>query len=113
MEWFAVPFTLSLGITGLVVGILFRVGKARGVARYHRNDVYPIYVRNIGFGMIPAGVSLVLFSVAILFFELKLDRIAVGITAAAWLAAAVSVLLVVAPPRWIFPNWMNSGTGTL
>jgi hypothetical protein len=96
-----------MGVGGLALGIAFRAGRARGVARYHDIEEFPIYVRNLGFGLIPAGMGLIFLSIAVFLFETGSDDSAVAFALVSLVADAYSLVLVVIAPDFAKPKWLR------
>src|SRR4051812_17948381 len=96
------------GTWGIATGVLFRIGRLRGMARYYGDPLFPFYVRNGAFAMIPCGVAFLLLFVGGLFVP-KAESLALVLFLGMPLSVLLAILLTYAPPKWLKPQWMRDG----
>jgi hypothetical protein len=96
------------GIWGIAAGILFRMGRLRGMARYYGDPVFPYFARNVAFSQIPGGIMFLLWAAAGLLWS-RSEPVAVGLFLVGLLSGVVSWLMTLDPPEWLKPQWMREG----
>jgi hypothetical protein len=106
-----IGFLYALGLAVIPVGIRFRLGHARGAARYYENDVYPVWARNAAFGLVPSGLSLLCLATALVLFELEYEGAGLLVSGLFLLFGVLSIILTLSPPRWAKPAWLRSSSG--
>jgi hypothetical protein len=100
--------SLVAAVVSLTLGVLFRLGRVRGIGRYYRNPQFPYFTRNFGFSMLPAAAMCFLFFMSTLIWETS-ETAGLGLFACSMGAAGLTVLLTHWPPDWLKPRWIKDG----
>jgi hypothetical protein len=99
---------LVAAVVCFVMGLLFRVGRLRGMARYYRNPEFPAFARNCGVCMLPlSGVFFLWFLSG--FLTSRAESVAAVLAFASLFAIAVCILMTYYPPNWLKPGWLRNG----
>ena len=94
-----------MGVGGISLGVLFRLGHLRPMARWYHDRHQPFYVRNLPFGQIPfGGMFLAWFALFVLAATgYKVAALIVGYSS--FLLFVLGVAFMVRPPRFLKPRW--------
>ena len=99
---------LAFAVGGVALGVAFRRGRARGMARWYTRRDLPFYVRNIAFGMIPYalvfGSWFALFALA----HAGLDVAAAIVGYGSFVFFAIGLWWTIRPPEFLKPDWMRA-----
>jgi hypothetical protein len=98
---------LFVGMFLVVTGTLFRLGRVRRLARYHKIEDLPFYARYMPYGMLPAGVGALAYGIGGFLFRYDVPNaafVALGLGVAAMGGA---VLAMAIRPSWLAPAWLQ------
>jgi hypothetical protein len=100
---------LVFGLGGVAMGILFRLGHLRTMARWYHKRHLPFYVRNLPFTTIPYGLMFLAAFSAFALADGGLELAAGYVAVSSLLFVLLGIGFSVRPPEFLKPTWLRRG----
>jgi hypothetical protein len=97
---------LVLGMYLITLGLLFRMGRARVLARYYDEPFLPFFTRNMAFFNIPGGLVLLFWFLAALLSNTG-ETLTVLFLLLSFLSLGTGIWFLRTPPNWLKPHWLR------
>lgn len=91
----------------LLLGLKALVTMRSRTARHCRDEIYPFYMRNMAFAIIPFGCMAILYGLTGISYNTRHDDLMVAAALAAFFFFLVGVAFMLEPPNWVKPRWIR------
>ena len=100
---------LLFGLGGIAMGVLFRLGYLRKMARWYHKRHVPFYVRNLPFTLIPYGLLFLAWFGVIALADADLEKAAGYLAVGSLLFFLLGIAFSLRPPEFLKPQWLRRG----